>query len=194
MTGAKRPGFSLMEMLIVITLFSLMMLVVTQTFSSFNLLHRKIANKAVVSQELRFAMELLVRVTRNHEISYSPPPASRASELHLLQPNGPEMAIKRSSVGDPVCGDLPTVACLVLSTDGGLTWVPITGKKIHVEQFDVYVRPSASPFELSGATTYPNNTQPFVTLHLRMRYMAERVQEQQVLETQTSVSSRVYKR
>lgn len=193
MIGAKRPGFSLMEMLIVITLFSVMMLVVAQTFSSFNLLHRKIANKAVVSQELRFAMELLVRTARNHELSYASSPAANSSELHLLQPNGPELIVKRSAVGDSLCADSVKLACLLLSTDGGTTWVPISGKKVNVEQFDVYVRPSVSPFELSGGT-YPSNTQPFVTFHLRMKYMAERVQEQQTLETQSTVSSRVYKR
>lgn len=193
MTGAKRPGFSLMEMLIVITLFSLMMLVVAQTFSSFNALHRKIANRAVVSQELRFATELLVRAARNRPISYATAPPARASKLHLLQTGGIEMIVKRSVTGDPLCADLPTVACLLLSTDGGTTWVPITGKRINVERFDVYVRPSLSPFDQSSGS-YPSNIQPFVTFHLKLKYMAERVQEQESLETQTTVSSRVYQR
>lgn len=182
-----------MEMLIVITLFSMMMLIVAQTFASFNLLHRKIANKAVVSQELRFAMELLVRAARNNQISYASPPPVRASELHLVQTGGVELIVKRSVVGDALCADLPKVACLLLSTDGGTTWVPITGKRLNVERFDAYVRPSTSPFELSGGS-YASNIQPFVTFHLRMTYMADRTQEQQTLETQTTVSSRVYSR
>lgn len=180
-----------MEMLIVVTLFSLSMLIVAQTFTSFNQLHRKIANRAIVSQDLRFAMELLVRAARNRPISYATTPAPRSSVLYLMQASGVEMQFKRSVVGEALCADLPTVACLLLSTDGGTTWVPITGKRINVEQFDVYVRPDVSPFELSGGA-YPNDTQPFVTFNIRMRYMAERVKEQETLQSQTTVSSRVY--
>lgn len=195
LTGVKkRAGFSLMEMLIVVTLFSMSMLVIAQTFASFNQLHRKIANRAIVSQDLRFVMELLVRAARNRPISYaSSPIAPRSSELHLVQQDGVDMVFQRSVVGDARCMDLPTISCLLLSTDGGATWVPITGKRVHVEQFDVYVRPSESPFVLS-AGLYPNNTQPFVTFNIRLRFMADRVKEQEALHAQTTVSSRVYLR
>jgi prepilin-type N-terminal cleavage/methylation domain-containing protein len=197
LTGGKRTkvsGFTLMEMLIVVALFSMVMVVITQTFTSFNQLHRKIANRAVLSQDLRFTMELLVRAARNRPMSYANAPiAARSSELRLSQDDGTEMVFRRSDVGDARCGDLATVACLLLSTDGGSTWVPITGKRVHVERFDVYVRPSVSPFVLSGSS-YPNATQPFVTFSLRMRYMAEREKEQETLEAQTTVSSRVYLR
>jgi prepilin-type N-terminal cleavage/methylation domain-containing protein len=193
--GAKRvlPGFSIMEMMIAMALFAMIMLIVAQTYVSFNGLHRKIANRSVLSQDLRFTMELLVRAARNRPISYVTPPAARASELRLMQTNGVEMIFRKTVAGDAVCADIPTVACLVLSTDGGTTWVPLTGKRINVEQFDVYVRPSVSPFNLVGPS-YPNNTQPFVTFNIRERYMAESVKEREVLQSQTTVSSRVYLR
>lgn len=190
-----RPaGFTLMEMLIVVALFSMVMVVMARTFTSFMQLHRKIANRAILSQDLRFTTELLVRATRNRPISYAQAPiAARSSELRLEQENGGEMIVRRSDVGDPACADEPAVACLLLSTDAGATWVPLTGKRVHVEQFDVYVRPSMSPFVLVGES-YPNATQPFVTFHIRLRYLADRVKEQDALEAQTTVSSRVYLR
>lgn len=196
-TGDKRrvalPGFSLMEMLIVVTLFALSMMVMAQTFVSFNQLHRKIANRAIVSQDLRFTTELLVRAARNRPISYVAAPPPKDSQLKLMQANGVEMIIKRSLLGDAACEDLPTVACLLLSTDGGTTWTPITGKRINVEQFDVYAFPSQSPFVLAGGV-YPNNLQPFVTFTIGMRYMADNVKEREALKTQTTVSTRIYLR
>jgi type II secretory pathway pseudopilin PulG len=182
-----------MEMLIVVALFSVSMLIVTQTYASFNQLHRKIANRSILSQDLRFAMESLIRAARNRPLSYTAAPPPRSSELRLVQQDGTEMIFKRSVPGDAACADLSSVACLLLSTDGGATWAPMTGKRVHVEQFDVYVRPGASPFILSGGS-YPNNSQPFVTINMRLRYMAERVQDQETLQAQTSVSSRVYQR
>lgn len=182
-----------MEMLIVVALFAMSMMVMAQTFISFNQLHRKIANRSLVSQDLRFTAELLVRAARNRPISYVTAPPSKDSQVRLMQTNGVEMIIKRSAVGDAACGDLPTVACLLLSTDGGVTWTPITGKRINVEQFDVYAFPAQSPFELAGGV-YPNNIQPFVTFTIGMRYMADNVKERESLKTQTTVSSRLYLR
>lgn len=193
LTGVKKSGFSLMEMLIVVALFSTTVLIMAQTFASFNQLHRKIANRAIVSQELRFAMELLVRAARNNPVSFSPVPQPRDSQVRLDLSSTQQMIVRRSITGDPACSDLATVACLLLSTDSGTSWVPLTGKRINVEQFDVYVRPSASPFDLV-AGSYPNNTQPFVTFNLRVKYMADNPKEQEALKTQTTVSSRVYKR
>lgn len=192
----KRPllsGFSLIEMLIVVTIFSLAMLVMAQTFGSFNQLHRKIANRALVSQDLRFTTELLVRAIRNRPISYATPPLQKDSQIRLVQSNGSELIIKRSMVGDADCVDLPTVACLLLSTDGGLTWTPLTGKRMNIEQFDVYVNPLESPFVAVGGS-YSSNVQPFVTFTITMRYMADNPKEREALNMQTTVSSRVYLR
>lgn len=192
-TPSFSPGFSLMEMLLVVALFSIVVVIMAQTFSSFNQLHRKIANRAVVSSDLRFTTELLVRAIRNRPVSYSIPPLLRDSSVRLDQANGETMIIRRSDPGDAACNDLATVSCLLLSVNGGASWASITGRRLHVERFDVYVRPTQSPFNLVGGN-YPNNTQPFVTFNLRLRYMADNSKEREVLETQTTVASRVYQR
>ena len=64
------PGFTVVELLVAITLFSLMSLVLVQTFVSFNRLHRRTANAAVLGQDAWFAMELLVREARNKRLEY----------------------------------------------------------------------------------------------------------------------------
>lgn len=190
---ANPPGFSLIEMLVVVVLFSLAMMIIGQIFASFNRLHRKIANRALLSEDLRFATELLVRAARNQAISYSPAPLPHDSQLRLVQASGDELIVKRSEVGDAACADLSTVACLLMSTDGGVSWAPLTGKRVHVEQFDVYVYPTQSPFAAVGGS-YPNNAQPFATFVIQARYMADRLPDQVVGHVQTTVSSRVYLR
>ncbi len=103
------------------------------------------------------------------------------------------MIFKRSLTGQAECADRPDVACLLLSTDSGVTWAPVSGKRVNVERFDAYVRPSASPFLIVGPA-YPNDTQPFVTFSVKMTYVADRAKENETLQTQTTVSSRVYQR
>lgn len=196
--GARRKrrnldGFSLMEMLIVVTLFSLSMLIVAQTFSSFNQLHRKIANRAIVNQDLRFTAELMIRTIRNRALSYGVPILPKDDKIAIAQPDGSTIIIKRSAVDDPVCADIPSVACLIVSMDSGATWLPLTAKRVHVEQFDVYVRPLESPFiPINGS--YANNSQPFVTIKMTLRYMANDERLRESVQMQTTVSSRVYQR
>ncbi|MBI4139156.1 hypothetical protein HY479_03335 [Candidatus Uhrbacteria bacterium] len=182
-----------MEMLIVVALFSVSVVVLAQTFASFNQLHRRIANRAVLSQDTRFIMESLVRTVRNLPLSYIVSPLARESELRLDQADGMVLVVKLSAPGQAECADLPTVSCLLLSTDGGTTWAPISGKRINIERFDVYARPSDSPFIPIGGV-YPNDIQPFVTVSLRTQYMADNPKDRVTLEAQTTVSSRVYAR
>lgn len=192
-TGAKLPGFSLMEMLIVVALFAISMLIISQTFMSFNRLHRRVANRALVNQESRYVMEMLVRAVRNRAFSYSPEPLAKDTQLRLMQSNGRELIIKKSVAGDPACGDIASVSCLLISFDSGSAWSPFTGKKVNVESFDVYLYPAQSPFVLAEGG-YPNDSQPFVTINLRLKYMANIVEERESVQTQTTVASRIYLR
>ncbi|MBU2612941.1 hypothetical protein KJ925_00590 [Patescibacteria group bacterium] len=186
-----------MEMLIVVALFSMSVVVMAQTFASFNQLHRKIANKAIVNQDLRFTMEMLVRAARTHAISYTSTPAARSSELRLEIPGSGLMIFKQSGLNDSLCNDTPPpsafMRCLLLSTDSGTTWVPVTGKRVHVSRFDVYVKPNASPFVPVGSG-YVNNTQPYATFVIGMTYLADKTKERVSLSAQSTVSSRVYLR
>ncbi|MFZ2803730.1 MAG: type II secretion system protein [Patescibacteria group bacterium] len=195
MIGAKRPGFTLVEMLVTITIFAILSTVLAQTFISFNRLQRQVSDKAVVGQDLRFATELIVRSARNNQIDYSAQPLpAKGNILKLITPTGSSIwvGVQPGGAGGN-CQDATVSQCLALSLDSGTTWSPITAKRDEVENFDVYVRPSVSPFVLSGGA-YPNNMQPFVTLNLTLKYIASNAQDDQTLQAQTTVSSRVYLR
>ena len=199
MIGAKRrlrhPGFSLLEMLIVIALFSTLTVIVSQTFISFSTLHRRTANAAVVGAEMRFAMEYIVRAARNRELNYLPGSLNpQDTVLHLRDSTGATLDIgprPGGTSGD--CKDATVAQCLAVSVEGGATWQPLTGKRVELSHFHVYPRPADSPFvSVSGA--YTSDIQPFVTVGIGLRYVSERVKEQASLEAQTTVSSRIYAR
>lgn len=201
MTGNKKlkarlPGFSVIEMLVVVAIFSFSILILSQIYLSFIRLSHRTANSAVVQQDMRFTLEYITRMARHTAIVYPMPPGSldtATSTLKLSRDDQPDWIIKLSEAGDALCGDLPVVKCLLVSSDAGLNWAPITSKKVNVEKFQVLVRPLQTPFVLQGSI-YLNNQQPFVTLLIKMTYMAPNDREVVSLEAQTSISSRVYVR
>ncbi len=201
MTGDKKtiaslPGFSVIEMLVVVAVFSFSILILSQTYLSFIRLSHRTANSSAVQQDMRFVLEYITRMARHTAIEYPVPPGSldaATSTLVLSRDDQPAWIIKLSDTGDVLCGDLPEVKCLLVSSDAGVNWAPITSKKVNVEKFQILVRPSVTPFVLSG-NNYVNNQQPFVTLLIKMTYMAPNDREVVSLEAQTSISSRVYVR
>ena len=209
MTGAKqrclhtREGFSLLEILIVVALFAMASIILAQVFLSFSRLHRKISNQVVLSQDMRFAMELLVREARNKTVQYTDPATglpityalggtvASSSEMHLTGTN--DTTDVEVTNDQTICGDVAGINCLALSKDRGTSWYPITSKHVNVQMFGAYVRPTVSPFDQSSGS-YPNNIQPMVTLNLSLQYVAQNPQDNTTLQAQTSVSSRIYQR
>ncbi len=189
----KLPGYSLTELLVVMLLFSMAMLILGQTYIQFMRLSNKTSNAAAVQQDARFAMEFFARAMRGSEVDYSSPVLPMDSELRLVKQGGQGIVIKKSTVGDALCEDSATISCLLVSTDGGTTWAPLTSKNVNVDEFQVYVQPTESPFLLAGFN-YANNQQPFATIRLTLTYQARNARESYTQTVQTGISSRVYVR
>ncbi len=191
MIGNKRAGFTVVEMMVAITIFSTIAVVMAQTFVSFNQLHRRIAFTATLGQDARFLNELLVREARNKMIDYSGGSIAAASNnLQLISRDGTQQAwfsIQTAASGN--CGS-SGVDCLAFSNDAGATWNQLTSNKVDVKQFDVIIRPSDDPFNV----VTPGDTQPFVTVTATLQYKSDDAKERPSLQTQTTVASRVYLR
>jgi prepilin-type N-terminal cleavage/methylation domain-containing protein len=186
----KLPGFSLVEMLIAITLFSIAAVILSQLFISFNQLHRKVANLAVLGQDMRFAMELLVRSARNNQIDYiNEPLTGKQFMIRLKTPDGRIMVFMAGTS----CPGRYVSTCLRMSVDGGVTYSPITSSRVLVTNFDMYITPEMSPF-ISRAAGYDNDYQPAVTFNLGLKYMAANPKDYVTLQSQTTVTSRIYAR
>jgi prepilin-type N-terminal cleavage/methylation domain-containing protein len=196
MIGVKKPGFSVVELLVVMVLFAVSITILTQTYLSFIRLSHRTANSATIQQDMRFTLEYMARNIRNMPIDYPIPPGALetvTSTLSLKSENQPAWIIKKTNPGDARCSDDADVSCLVVSSDGGTSWAPITAKHVNVETFKIYVRPQRSPFVLVGGS-YDNDQQPFVTVQVKLTYKTPIEKEKVSLETQTTISSRVYVR
>ncbi len=192
--GRKARGFTLIELIISTALFMLAATALGQIFSSFFTLHRKVSNQAAVSQEMRFALEFLVRQARQKAIDYPAPPAASAftNSIDLVDQNGNIITIG-TQVGS-VCQAVAGVTCLAMTTDGGITWYPITGSRTSVTHFTVVVRPLVDPFEPLPGGGYDNDTQPMVTFALGLSYLGQNPNDTVTLDAQTSVAQRRYLR
>lgn len=193
----RRRGFSAVEMLVVVALFAIGSLAVAGTYVNFTRLHRRVANAEFLADEMRFATEALVRSARNYAINYPTLPTTLVSPTSSISlyslTSATTTAYQRFATSSSVCAGLGA-SCLAVSTNGGTTWTAITGKNVIIQRFQVYITPTASPFQSTGVGTYNNNNQPRITFMIDASYNASSTLERTDLSIQTSVSSRVYQR
>ena len=189
MIGAKtkKPGFTLVEMLLVVLIFSLMSGALAQIFLNITGLQRRITYNSTLSQDMRFVMEMGVRAARSNYIDYSTQPlANRSTTFKVMTSAGGTIEVQ--PMDSATCGDPTVTNCLMLRKNGG-SWYPLTSKRVNVKFFDVYVRPLTSPF-----TDLTNNQQQFVTFNVGLEYNAPNPKDKVSLQAQSTVSSRLYQR
>jgi type II secretory pathway pseudopilin PulG len=183
----------MVELLVVVTIFAIASIAISATYVNFTRLHRRAANAELLGEEMRFALELIVRAARNNRVHYwvNPYPV-RSSRLALQDLDGNRVYIQNISQSNSICSGL-NGNCLALYLEGK-GWTPITGKNVHVKRFDVFVTPLDDPFMSVGVGMYANDQQPRVTIVMDAEYRASNARETASMSVQTSVSSRVYVR
>ncbi len=183
----------MIELLVVVTIFAIGSIAISATYINFTRLHRRASNAELLGEEMRFAMELMVRAARNNQVYYYTDPYPwRSSRLALLDQDGDTISIEAFIESNPICAGL-NGNCLALQTGGG-SWTPITGKNIHIKRFNIFVTPLENPFESVGIGTYANDMQPRVTILMEADYRGANDRETTEMSMQTTVSSRVYVR
>jgi len=185
--SGTKPGFTLLEMLMVALIFSLMSAALAQIFMNITRLERKVSYTATLSQDMRFVMEMGVRAARSNYIDYSSQPlASKTSLFKVITPSGETIEVQ--PMDSTTCNDPTVTQCLMLRKNGG-AWSPLTSKRVNVKFFDIYVRPPTNPFN-----DLTNNQQPFVTFNIGLEYIAPNAKDNVTLQAQSTVSSRLYQR
>lgn len=195
--GFRRSGFTIVEMLVVIVIFSTASVVIAAISINFTHLHRRVANAETLGEELRYMTEFIVRQTRNRAVSYSPNPlAYQRNRLDLVNGDDELTAFSFASAADAACSGLNvTTGCLAMFEEGTTpSWVPLSGRRIDIKRFIVYTSPISDPFAPIGYGTYANDSQPIVTIFIEAEYRSDNPNESASMTLQTSVSSRVYQR
>ncbi len=193
----KKQGFTLIEMMVVLAIFSIVTVVIVDIFMMASRAQRRTLAVQRIQSDARYSMEAITREIKMDNIDYNFYGGTISSEpqdvLALRDADDNSIIFKKSTENCPV----GTTNCLVVSLDGGTTWESITSKGINVLDLKFYIDPSKDPFKLvkiGEAYTYETDNQPRVTVVLVTEGIGGRVEEQQTVYLQTTVSNRIYRR
>lgn len=194
-------GFTLMEMIVVLGIFSIVVVTASDIFILSNKAQRKVYGLERIQADARYAMEAVVREVRadNIDLAYysarATPLATPDSELALIDSSGQALLFSQSVTGqEALCPDTASTPCLLIKLGNG-TPVSMSPKGVKVRSARFYIAPSLDPFTFNVSTSsYASNIQPHVTFVLTLETAGEKVGEKSILTLQTTTASRRYGR
>lgn len=195
MIGVKvKKGFTLIEMLVAVSIFAIASSAATDLYISSNRAQRSVRSREKLQNEARVAMEYLAREGRAGVVdyaSYGGTVPMGGDELKLIDREGNPESFKLSSdAGECSPSSHP---CLLVCD--ALDCSPLTSKNIFVDELKFYIMPLADPFLFDVVTgAYAADLSPRVTIFLKMHTESNLPEERAELTAQTSIASRVYKR
>lgn len=197
--GTGDRGFTLMELLVVLTIFSTVVVAATDIFLLANRSQRKVFGLEKAQADARFTLEAITREVRTGSIDYGYYAARGTSlgvpdaELALLDAGNAPMrfAVSDASTAS-LCADAASAPCLLV-TIGANPPAAITPKGVAVRNIRFYVAPTVDPFRYD-AGAYAADEQPRVTVVMALETRGDRAGEQTVVFLQTTATSRAYKR
>jgi prepilin-type N-terminal cleavage/methylation domain-containing protein len=161
-----KQGFTLIEMLVAVGIFTVVMVIALGALLSVSESDRKAQTIKTITNNLGFALEGMSRAIRTG-IDYSCgswnpgqdcTSGSGGSLLTFQDVDGLEVGFQRST-NAALCGQSSEggVGCIVRSRDGGVTWEPITASEVIVEHLSFYLLGSSRS----------DSVQPRVTISMR---------------------------
>lgn len=191
----NKKGFTLVEMMVVLAVFSVVMVVIVDIFMIASKASRRTLAIQQIQSDARYSMEAVSREIRMDEIDYdwsgyAGGIATPEDTLALRDADDNSIIFKKSSENCPS----GTLSCLVVSLDGGATFASITSLGNTVLDLKFYIDPLVDPFKMNVSHTYDSNHEPRVTIVFVTKGVGGRPDEQQTIYLQTTVSGRVYRR
>jgi prepilin-type N-terminal cleavage/methylation domain-containing protein len=197
-----RKGFTLMEALIVMATFGILVTLIADIFVRTTGFGHQVVMRAKLQGDARNALEAISRAIRVSDVDYGswggtlpaqPPPNT---ELRLINPiSGLTSRIKREITNTGCYSDGASYPCIVVSTDNGGTWTPLSPKGAKIDALLFYVSPNKDPFLYDGDLgTYASDKQPVITVVMTVHGLAGRPQDEWIYTLQTSMTPRLYLR
>ncbi len=201
MTGDKaKKGFTMIEALVVLAAFGLIMILIADIYAQTTRFGRSIVMRAKVQADARIALEAMVRATRVSSFDYEAwggeLPLQPTSELKLVNPANGFKSIIRLETSDAGCfSDGKSYPCIVVSTDDGATWTPLTSRGAKIDSLQFHAGPKNDPFLFdSDSGTYGSDQHPFLTIVMVMHGLGKRASDDWIYTLQTTVTPRLYLR
>lgn len=190
----KKNGFTLVEMMIVLAIFSVATVVIVDIFMMASRAERRTLAIQKIQSDARYSLEAMSREIKMDMIDYAYYGGTilnlPSDVLALRDADDNQIIFKKSSDNCPS----GTTNCLVVSLDGGAVWESITVPGINVLDLKFYIDPAVDPFKMNAGNAYDSDHQPRVTIALRTKGVGGRPDEQQTVYLQTTVSNRIYRR
>lgn len=218
----NKKGFTTVELMVVLSVFSLSVLIIIETFMLANRSQRKILEQQKLHSDLSYTLETIARAVRLGSIDYayySNSIINPLDELYLSNADGGQVVFKKGENQADGCVDDESSPCVILGVDldvdgdviaaEGDEFASLTAKGISINNVKFYVTPGSSPFLkvsclVNEDCTAPGSTclqtklcsvpdeQPIVTIVLSANTLDARKTE--TMNLQTTVSSRAYYR
>jgi len=195
----NQKGFTLMEVLVVLAIFSVFMVLAIDLILTINRVQRETRVSERVLSESRFILNTIASEVRGGTIDYEaygdpadPEDAiiNPADELIVVNQNAERVRIK----GDiNFCPSAESTPCLLISRDDGISWASMTPIGVRLLEIKFIINPDRDPFYFNGIDYLAEN-QPMVTTILRLENTEELGVDEFVLHNQTTISERAYGR
>lgn len=195
----NNQGFTLMEMLVVVAIFSFVTIIISNIYVSTSRSQRFLLNQQKLQSDARYSMEIVAQAARTYAIDYSyyggeivlPLGVFWVDVLALKDEDGNQILFRKSDVGCPVDADF----CLQQFKNGWPDWKNISPEGSSVTDLKFIVYPHKDPFIYDDMTvSYLADNQPRVTIMFIVENITDNEREKTSIHLQTMVSSRIYTR
>lgn len=178
--GVTRRGFTLIEIVVAIGIFSIASVIISAIYLNANNLHQQTAIFQRLQNDGRYMVEKITREIRAREIKYPVVASQPQNHLDFL----------KDEAGEAVS--------IALSADNKNLEYSVNGASANLNADDVeivavefYIIPNQENLWGSDPLT---NKQPRVTLFLKLKNKAVNPKFQKEITIQTTISSKIYKR
>ena len=193
-------GFTLMEMLVALSLFSIVLASATEIYLLAGTTQRKAFTMERVQSDARYSLEVMTREIRGDAVDYdyyanrAAPLGLPDTELALIAPDNSHIRFEKSGPGtEAACADATSRPCLLVVVDGSEP-VAITPKGVGLTNLKFYIAPTDDPFYFDATNGYVSNDQPHVTVVMSLASVGGKAAEQASINLQTTATSRAYRR
>ncbi len=201
-------GFTLVEMMVVMTIFGVTLTAVSDIFVRAQRSARKTSAYEKLQQDMRFIMNRITSDVRNGSIDYSFYVGANAIDsvngndaLAVINSEGKHLVYKASITEDD-CGALSTPCMMITEVNNGITARErLSSDGVRVKQKEggdtiarFYITPSVNPFVPDGNGTYLSNQQPRVTTVISATSKIKSVADPAAISLQSTATTREYRR
>ena len=131
----RNLGFTLLEMIVAVGVFSIAVLLATSSFLSLQNAEKKIQSSVNVQNNLRFAMEIMAKEIRTGELYHC---GSDSGVQPLDCPSGSSSLTFKNTLGQTIIYRKIN-SSIQKSSNGGIVFQPLTSSDITVDDLKFYV-------------------------------------------------------